>query len=120
MPNSSTRKVPVRHPAKHVAQVICECGGITKDAAKKLKMTEQTVRAYIKRYPSCQEAREEALADLKSIATDNLIDLVKNQKDKAATLFVLSRYRQKDGTWAQKQSEDSEGEGPEEPIEIET
>ena len=125
MPNSSSpkkkkKKIPVRHPAKHVAQVIVECGGITKDIASKLKVAEGTVRAYIKRYPSCREAREEALFDLKSIATDNLIDLVKVQKDKQATLFVLSRFRQKDGTWTSKQDENNEGDGPEEPIEIET
>lgn len=120
MPNSSPkkRKPPVAHPAKHVAQVIFECGGITKDAARKLRMTEQTVRAYIKKYASCREAREEALIDLKSVATDNLIDLVKNQKDKQATFFVLSRFRLPDGTWAMKKEDEVDSEGSEEPITI--
>lgn len=120
MPNSSPkkRKPPVTHPAKHVAQVIFECGGITKDAARKLKMTEPTVRAYIRKYASCREAREEALIDLKSIATDNLIDLVKKQKDKQATFFVLSRFRLPDGTWVMKKEDEGDSEGSEEPITI--
>lgn len=116
MPVSKSRKPPVKHKPSHVAQVLYECGGITKDAAKKLKMTEQTVRAYIKRYPSCREAREEALVDLKGIATDTLISWVK-KKDKQATFFVLSRFRQKDGTWTSKQDE-SEADAAEEPLEF--
>lgn len=121
MPNSSVkkRKPPVTHPPKHVAQVLYECGGITKDAAKKLKMAEGTVRKYIKKYASCREAREEALIDLKSIATDNLIDLVKVQKDKQATFFVLSRFRLPDGTWVTNKNDSEDSEGSEEPITIE-
>lgn len=121
MPNSSPkkRKPPVSHPVRHIAQVIFECGGITRDAARKLKMADSTVRAYIKKYPSCREAREEALIDLKSIATDNLIDLVKKDRDKQATFFVLTRFRMPDGTWVMKKDEDGdESEGPEEPITI--
>jgi hypothetical protein len=121
VPNSSPkkRKPPVSHPVRHIAQVIFECGGITRDAARKLKMADSTVRAYIKKYPSCREAREEALIDLKSIATDNLIDLVKKDRDKQATFFVLTRFRMPDGTWVMKKDEDGdESEGPEEPITI--
>lgn len=120
MPNSSPkkRKPPVTHSAKHVAQVIFECGGITKDVARKLKVTEDTVRRYIRKYASCREAREEALIDLKSIATDNLIDLVKMQKDKQATFFVLSRFRLPDGTWVMKKEDEGDSEGSEEPIMI--
>lgn len=120
MPNSSPakkRKPPVTHPVKHVAQVIFECGGITKDAARKLKMTEATVRSYVKKYASCREAREEALIDLKSIATDTLIEMVR-KKDRQYTLFVLSRVRLPDGTWVTKKEAVGDSEGSEEPITI--
>lgn len=118
MPNPSAkkRKPPVRVAASHVAQVILECGGITRDVARKLCVNENTVRAYIKRYPSCREAREDAISDLKSIATDTLLSLVRS-KDRQATFFVLSRYRQGDGTWTARQ-EESQEESTEEPIEI--
>ena len=116
MPVTKPRKPSVKHKPSHVAQVLYECGGITKDAAKKLLMTDATVRAYIKKYPVCREAREGALSDLKDIATDTLISWVK-KKDKQATFFVLSRFRQKDGTWTSKQDE-SEPDTAEEPLEF--
>ena len=111
------KKPPVSHKPSYVAQVLYECGGVTRDAANQLCMKEETVRAYIRRYPSVKEARETAMLDLKDMATDNLIDFVR-AKDKAATFFVLSRFRLPDGTWAQKQDE-SESEAKEEPLEIE-
>ena len=111
------KKPPVSHKPSYVAQVLYECGGVTRDAASRLSMDANTVRSYIRKYPSVREARESAMDDLKDMATSNLVNLIK-EKDKAATFFVLSRFRQKDGTWTQKQDE-SESEAKEEPLEIE-
>ena len=119
MASTAPKKPPVKQKPSFVAQVLMECGGVTKDAAKKLKMTEGTVRAYIRKYPSCKEAREDAMIDLKEIAGDTLINLVKYQ-DRQATFFVLSRFRQKDGTWTARQDDGETGAGGgEESIEME-
>lgn len=112
-----SRKPPVTQKPSFVAQVLYECGGVTRDAAERLNMSEGTVREYVRKYPAVREARESAMDDLKDMATSNLIELVR-EKDKAATFFVLSRFRQKDGTWTQKQDENDAAK-PEEPIEFE-
>jgi hypothetical protein len=112
---SRKSKPPVTHKPAYVAQILHECGGITKDAANKLNMRPETVRSYIKRFPVVKDAREEALNDLKQIATENLIEWVK-EKDKGATYFVLSRFRQKDGTWTYEREEEKEDK--EEPLEF--
>ena len=119
MASTAPKKPPVKQKPSFVAQVLMECGGVTKDAAKKLKMTESTVRAYIRKYPSCKEAREDAMIDLKEIAGDTLINRVKAQ-DRQATFFVLARFRQKDGTWTARQDDGETGAGgSEESIEME-
>ena len=111
------KKPPVTHKPSYVAQVLYESGGVTRIAAGKLNMDVATVRSYVNRYAVVREARTAAMDDLKETATANLVDMV-NSGDKAATFFVLSRFRQKDGTWTQKQDE-SEAEAKEEPLEIE-
>lgn len=82
------RKPPVSHTPEYVAQVIVESYGNTGIAANKLKMTPATVRNYIKKYPVCKEAWEEAVSDIVGQAEQNLYEFVM-ERDKAATFFVL-------------------------------
>ena len=82
------RKPPVSHTPEYVAQVIVESYGNTGIAANKLKMTPATVRNYIKKYPVCKDAWEEAVSDIVGQAEQNLYEFVM-ERDKAATFFVL-------------------------------
>lgn len=82
------RKPPVSHTPEFVAQVIVEAYGNTGVAAKKLKMTPATVRNYIKKYPVCKDAWEEAISDIVGQAEQNLYEFVM-ERDKQATFFVL-------------------------------
>lgn len=81
-------KPPVSHPPSFVAQIILECHGHTRLAAHKLKMTPATVRNYIKKYPECKDAWEEAVSDIVGQAEANLYEFVMDG-DKPATFFVL-------------------------------
>lgn len=82
------KKPPVSHTPEFVAQVIVESFGNTGIAANKLKMTPATVRNYIKKYPVCKDAWEEAVSDIVGQAEQNLYEFVM-ERDKAATFFVL-------------------------------
>ena len=113
---AAKKKIPVRQTPKAVAQALFECGGVTRDAAVKLRMSEQAVRIYVNKYPECKEAREFALDDLREMAQDNLIDMVR-QKDRKATFFVLSRFR-RGSSWVSTEKEEVTTEN-EEPLEFE-
>ena len=82
------KKPPVSQTPTFVAQVLTECYGHTGAAAAKLKMTPATVRNYIKRYPECKDAWEDAVKDIVVQAEENLYEFVLNG-DRTATLFVL-------------------------------
>lgn len=86
--NTKVKKPPVSHTPEYVAQVLVECFGNTGAAAHKLKMTSATIRNYIKRYPVCKEAWEEAVSDIVGQAEQNLYEFVM-ERDKQATFFVL-------------------------------
>lgn len=86
--STKIRKPPVSHTPEYVAQVIVESFGDTGIAATKLKMTPATVRNYIKKYPVCKEAWQEAVSDIVGQAEQNLYEFVM-ERDKAATFFVL-------------------------------
>jgi len=111
--NSSKKKqkVKVSPTAEQVANALYECGGITRDAANMLKCSIVTVRRCIKRYASCREARETGLDDLREMAQDNLIDMVKDGNERA-TFFVLTKKRTCGNVWvsADKEIESTEQE----------
>lgn len=86
--SNKIRKPPVSHTPEFVAQVIVESYGNTGIAANKLKMTPATVRNYIKKYPVCKDAWEEAVSDIVGQAEQNLYELVM-ERDRQATFFVL-------------------------------
>lgn len=86
--SNKIKKPPVSHTPEYVAQVIVESFGNTAIAAQKLKMTTPTVRNYIRKYPVCKDAWEEAVADIVGQAEQNLYEFVMDG-DRQATFFVL-------------------------------
>lgn len=111
---SNAKKPPVSHPPAFVAQVLSECFGNTKAAAHKLKMTVPTVRNYIKKYPECKEAWEDAVSDIVGQAEQNLYEFVL-EGDRTATLFVLKTLARQKYSEQQPNMEN----GTEEAIEFE-
>lgn len=84
----SFKKPPVSHPPSFVAQILAECHGHTGLAASKLKMSRETVRAYIRKYPECKEARDAGVGDIVTEAEYNLAEFIA-EGDRQATFFVL-------------------------------
>jgi hypothetical protein len=77
-----------RYTAEKVANAILESEGIKSVAARKLKCNRRTIDEYIKRYPTCKTAYEDAFETTGDLCESALMKLV-HKGNPSAIIFAL-------------------------------
>lgn len=108
-----TKKKPTGGPkttAEEVAKALRESKGFVSVAARRLGVSEITVRNYMARSAECRLAREEAREEMKDYAEGRLFSRI--QKDDTTAIIFFLKTQGKDRGYVERQELTGPGDEP--------